>query len=191
MTAVTDADPRTRMIQSAVYLLAREGYQGTSFSAVLKHSGAPRGSVYYHFPEGKDQLIAAAVDATLQRGIEPLQRLRGKPLASVLRGIIAHWRELLERSDCRAACPVIATSVGATNPDLLAHVADAMKQWREHYRRALEDAGVPARRCAEVAALLLSGCEGAMHLARAEQSLTVFDDATRTLKRQIIAATAA
>ena len=185
MPSTTQDDPKTRMIQSAMFLLAREGYQGTSFSAVLKHSGAPRGSIYHHFPEGKDELIAAAVDATLRRGMEPLEDLRGKALATVLRGITDHWRVLLVRSECRGACPVIATSVGASNPHLLAHVAAVMTQWREGYRRALEQSGVPKRRSAELASMLFAGCQGAMHLARAEGNLTVFDEATGGLRRGI------
>jgi AcrR family transcriptional regulator len=184
---MTTDDAKTRMIRSAVYLLAREGYQGTSFTAVLKHSGAPRGSIYYHFPNGKDEMITAAVDATLQRGLEPLDALRGKSLTAVLRGITDHWRLLLERSECQAACPVIATSVGAANPQLLAHVATVVQVWRDHYRRALEDSGVPRRRSGELAAMLLAGCQGAMHLARAEGSIGVFDDATRALRRSILA----
>lgn len=186
---VTD-DAKTRMIASAMYLLAREGYQGTSFTAVLEHSGAPRGSIYHHFPLGKDQMISAAVDATLRRGLEPLDSLRGKSLATVLRGISDHWRHLLVRSQCKGACPVIAVSVGATNPELLAHVAGVMREWRSQYRTVLEDSGVPRRRSEESAALLLSGFEGAMHLARAEGSLDVFDRSSRALRRSVTLATA-
>ncbi|OMC07410.1 hypothetical protein A5735_02725 [Mycolicibacter heraklionensis] len=184
-------DTKSRMIASAMYLLAREGYQGTSFTAVLEHSGAPRGSIYHHFPRGKDQMIAAALDATLRRGLEPLDALRGKSLATVLRAISGHWRHLLERSQCQAACPVIATSVGATNPELLAHVAQVMRQWRDHYRTALEEAGVPRRSSEPLAAMLLSGFEGALHLARAEGSIDVFDHASRALRRSVTLAAAA
>jgi TetR/AcrR family transcriptional regulator, lmrAB and yxaGH operons repressor len=53
---------RDRMVQSAIVLLAKRGYQATSFSEVLTESEAPRGSIYHHFPEGKDQLIAAAIE---------------------------------------------------------------------------------------------------------------------------------
>ena len=52
---------RERMVDSAVVLLAKRGFQGASFSEVLAHSKAPRGSIYHHFPDGKEQLIAAAV----------------------------------------------------------------------------------------------------------------------------------
>lgn len=184
-------DAKTRMISSAMYLLAREGYQGTSFTAVLEHSGAPRGSIYHHFPGGKDQMIAAAVDATLRRGLEPLDALHGKSLPTVLRGISDHWRHLLERSECKAACPVIATSVGATNPELQAHVARVIQEWRAQYRTVLEEAGVPRRRSADLAAMLLSGFEGALHLARAEGSLEVFDRTSRALLRSVSQAAAA
>ncbi|HAM27085.1 MAG TPA: TetR/AcrR family transcriptional regulator, partial [Microbacteriaceae bacterium] len=45
------------MAEGAALLLAKHGLQGTSFSEVLELTGAPRGSVYHHFPNGKNQLI--------------------------------------------------------------------------------------------------------------------------------------
>ena len=48
------------MIEAAMYLIASKGVQATSFADVLKASGAPRGSVYHHFPGGKDELVLAA-----------------------------------------------------------------------------------------------------------------------------------
>jgi hypothetical protein len=41
------------MVESAVTLLAMRGLQGTSFSDVLERSGAPRGSIYHHFPRAR------------------------------------------------------------------------------------------------------------------------------------------
>lgn len=55
-------DVRARMVESAVELLARRGLLATSFSEVLERSGAPRGSVYHHFPGGKDELVGSALD---------------------------------------------------------------------------------------------------------------------------------
>ena len=53
---------RDHMVQGAMTSLARRGLQATSFSEVLAATGAPRGSLYHHFPGGKHQLVAAAVD---------------------------------------------------------------------------------------------------------------------------------
>src|SRR5918995_78876 len=52
---------RDRMIESAAVLFRERGVHGTSFSDVLEHSGAPRGSIYHHFPGGKTELAAEAV----------------------------------------------------------------------------------------------------------------------------------
>ena len=53
-------DVRQRMVLSALYLFAERGVQGTSIADVLERSGAPRGSVYHHFPGGKDEIVSAA-----------------------------------------------------------------------------------------------------------------------------------
>ena len=47
---------RQRMIERTAVLLAKKGLQGTSFSEVLEASGAPRGSLYHHFPKGKSDM---------------------------------------------------------------------------------------------------------------------------------------
>src|SRR2546430_4337245 len=52
--------PRERMIRSALYLMGEQGIEATSFSQVIEHSGAPRGSIYHHFPGGKAQLVEEA-----------------------------------------------------------------------------------------------------------------------------------
>ena len=64
------------MIESAVVLLAKQGYRATSFDAVLERSKAPRGSIYHHFPGGKDELIAAAIDLAGARAIFATARER-------------------------------------------------------------------------------------------------------------------
>src|SRR5207249_1860292 len=61
------SDSRARMVRSAASLIRTRGVAGTSFSDVLADSGAPRGSIYHHFPEGKEQLAADAIKWTSER----------------------------------------------------------------------------------------------------------------------------
>ena len=49
------------MLDSAVLLLRERGAAGVTVDAVLAHSGAPRGSVYHHFPGGRNELILGAL----------------------------------------------------------------------------------------------------------------------------------
>src|SRR5256885_3173117 len=110
---------RERMIASAVSLLARRGLQATSFSEVLEHSGAPRGSVYHHFPEGKNQMIDSAFDAAGATAIELLDRKAGEPAEEITRWFLHIWREVLIRGKFEAGCAVLAVAVAAETPELL------------------------------------------------------------------------
>src|SRR5207244_12658175 len=59
-----NTDSRERMVRNAASLDRTRVANATSFSEVLADSGAPRGSIYHHFPEGKTQLAADAIRST-------------------------------------------------------------------------------------------------------------------------------
>jgi len=52
------------MVRSAASLIRRRGLSRASFADIVADSGAPRGSIYHHFPQGKDQLAKEAIRAT-------------------------------------------------------------------------------------------------------------------------------
>jgi AcrR family transcriptional regulator len=160
-----------RMIASAVKLLAVHGFQATSFSSVLKDSGAPRGSIYYHFPEGKDQLIAAAIDAAGDRALAFTESFAGLPAAEIVDAFASLWRAVLVRSDFRAGCAVLAVTVSADVPALTDRAAAIFRAWRERLGAALEAAGIEAGQARALALTIIAGCEGAVVLCRAEHSL--------------------
>ena len=95
------SDARRKMIESAVTLLAMRGLQGTAFSDVLERSGAPRGSIYHHFPEGKDQLVEAAIELSGERALSVLDAVDGRPPKEVTAFFLDVWREVLVRSGLR------------------------------------------------------------------------------------------
>lgn len=47
---------------------------GTSLSDILEGSGAPRGSLYFHFPGGKDQLVLEATRAAVAEATHALEQ---------------------------------------------------------------------------------------------------------------------
>src|ERR1700761_8729957 len=105
---------RARARRAPAGLLARVGPQSTSCSEVLKASGAPRGSIYHHFPDGKDQLIAAAIELAGTRAVSLLDALDGASAAEIVDGFVAMWRVVLERSEFEAGCSVLAVTVSSS-----------------------------------------------------------------------------
>src|SRR6266403_784977 len=101
---VVTSDIKRRMIEQTEALLATKGLHGASFTEVLEAAGAPRGSLYHHFPGGKDQLVAAALDLAAERAFARLDELRGRPATEVAEGFIGGWRTSLKRANLQVSC---------------------------------------------------------------------------------------
>ncbi|AMM20776.1 hypothetical protein AX769_12285 [Frondihabitans sp. PAMC 28766] len=168
-------DPRRSMVIGAARLLAERGLQETSFSEVLKLTGAPRGSIYHHFPDGKDQLVAEAVDLAGAHAIRLIEQSAGKAPVEIVRDFIAMWRAVLVHSDFQAGCSVVAVTVASDSPDLLAHAANVFRAWRARLAELLAAAGLAPADADRFAALLIASTEGAVVMSRAEQSLDPFE----------------
>jgi AcrR family transcriptional regulator len=164
---------RDRMVAGAVRLLAQKGLQAASFSEILELTQAPRGSVYHHFPGGKDQLVAEAVDLAGSHALAALER-PGSSAREIAGGFIGLWRELLVRSNFGAGCAVVAVTVAADSTDLLDKAAAVFQSWREKLALRLTEGGL-SERAEDLAALLISSTEGAVVLSRAARSLEPFD----------------
>jgi AcrR family transcriptional regulator len=151
--------------------------EATSFSKVLEHSGAPRGSIYHHFPGGKAQLVEDATryagDMVAEVFSEALTR--GDPIAGV-QAVADFWRNILYDSDFSAGCPVLAAAVGGDSlPGARDAARDAFQGFQDLHFQLLRRAGVPPDRARSLAAIAVSAIEGAIILARAQRSNAPLD----------------
>ncbi|WP_019630740.1 TetR/AcrR family transcriptional regulator [Actinomadura atramentaria] len=184
-------DSRERMVRSAAYLFRERGYSGTGFRDVIAHSGAPRGSIYHHFPGGKVQLAEDAVRYAgefLNAGIEAA--VEGRDAATAVDAFTGWWRQVLVKSEFRAGCPVAAVTVESHDeaPQLAAAAARAFDRWADTLATGLANAGVPDDRAARLARLIVASVEGATILCRAHRSVDPLDDVVRELKTLVTAA---
>lgn len=169
------SDARRKMIEGAVTLLALHGLEGTAFSDVLERSGAPRGSIYHHFPNGKDQLVKAAMELAGERALGVLDHLHGSPPKVVTEAFLDLWRAVLVRSNLRAGCAVLAVTVATDSPDLLDQAASIFRAWRERIAALFVEGGMSSDAAARLAAMLVAASEGAVVVSRAERSLEPFE----------------
>ena len=184
MLSVITSDSRNRMIQSAALLFRENGYSGTGFRDVIAHSGAPRGSIYHHFPGGKEQLAADTVEwagAVIERQIARAAQ-HGDPIAA-LRIFVNAWREVLEDSDFRAGCPIVAVAAEAdAGSTATAAAAGAFARWQELIARTMVDAGVSRTDARRLATLVVAAIEGAILLCRARRDIRPLRDVHRALE---------
>jgi len=188
-------DTRTRMIEATARLIRQRGYHGTSLSDILSASGAPRGSLYFHFPGGKDQLVievtrASVADVTERLGAALLEE--SDPAVAV-HHIYQSVARMLEDNEFSLGCPVAPVVLDAPNdvPDLVEICRSAFEQWIGLLREAFVRAGVPERRAQALALLVESSLEGLMVIARATRTrapLTIVADEVAALVEQAVLA---
>lgn len=181
------SDTRQKMVESAAVLFRERGVQGTSFSDVLAHSGAPRGSIYHHFRGGKTQLAEEttqwAGELILAQTIEALAA--SDPVAAIASSR-RWWTKILRASDYEAGCVIVAATLeGEREPSVRAVAAEAFTKWEYVLTDALRKHDVPATRARALATLLIAAIEGAVVLSRAQRTTKPLDRVTTELQRII------
>jgi TetR/AcrR family transcriptional repressor of lmrAB and yxaGH operons len=172
-------DSRQNMIKTAAFLFGERGYAATSFQDVIARSGAPRGSIYHHFPGGKEQLAAEALRWYAERTRTRMagDTVSGGPTVDAVAGYFAATATWLRKSDFRGGCPIgsVALDLGGDDP-LREVVAEAFADWRRVLEHAMRAEGCPEATARSLAALVIAASEGALMLARAERDTRLYED---------------
>lgn len=177
MTAVDPAtgkrpNTRNKMLVSAAQVMRERGAAGVTIDAVLARSGAPRGSVYYHFPNGRSQIllealqlagdsITAVIDSNADQG--------GKVL---LRRFVRFWERALTDGGFHAGCPVVAAAIGSGDegPELCTEAGLILQRWCTALTRAFVADGLDDTSAASLAVTSIAAMEGAIVLCRSSHS---------------------
>ena len=170
------------MVETAAELFRQQGYHATAFSEVVARSGAPRGSIYFHFPGGKEELaVAAAALASDEAAasVEAASR-QARDAAGFARAVTAFVCQRLESSDFRKGCAV-ATMV----LELAPHVEPVRVEfdkgfmvWRRGMAAEFARYGYEPARADALAVLFMSALEGALIIARAARTVEPLETAT-------------
>ena len=64
---------KQKIMEAAAQLFEKQGYNATGLNEIVRESGAPKGSLYYYFPEGKEQIGA---ETALWSAAQMVERIR-------------------------------------------------------------------------------------------------------------------
>ena len=168
------SNTRTRMIETTARLIQARGLHGVSLSEILRESDAPRGSLYFHFPGGKESLVLEAMRAGIREASAILKEcLTGSdtPADGVRSFFDAAAGEMTD-SGYLFGCPVAPIILDApeSGSELAAECRAAFEDWTKQYREALIRFGVAAGRAERLARTIVASLEGALIMARGERN---------------------
>ena len=173
------------MVRSAASLIRTRGMSATSFSDVLADSGAPRGSIYYHFPDGKEQLAEDAIRWTSERVLAHQRTCRATTPAGVLDCFIDMWRQVVLASGGAAGCVVAGVAIDTVAADRarMGVVRSTFRSWIDLLTEQLVAVGLSGRRASRIALATVAGMEGALILCRAEGDSEPLETVAAELRR--------
>ena len=162
------------MIRTAASLFRAQGYHATGLNQVLAEGGLPKGSLYFHFPGGKEQLAVESMRRSgeeLGSGIAAALASTADPAAALER-VLALLGEHLVATDFREGCPVatVALDAAAQSEPIRAACAGVYDSWQELVAQHLRAAGLPD--ADGLATVLVAAVEGAVLLARTRRDIT-------------------
>ncbi|TDZ76889.1 TetR/AcrR family transcriptional regulator [Mycobacteroides salmoniphilum] len=174
--------PRERLIRSAITLVQRNGVAGTGLAELLEHSKTARGSIYSHFPGGKEELIETSTRVAGDFTYNKIATIaEGQDGRDFLRSYIGMWKNLLLDNDFDVGCPVAAAAVSPNTPGSVAVAGLIFESWISLVDGHLQGNGVSADRARPLAMLIVSAIEGALIICRAQRTTEPLDHINASL----------
>lgn len=174
-------DTRTRMIHGAALLVGARGAKSTSLRDLARDAGVPLGSTYHYFPNGKKQLIDEAVNSIGDRIDRLIKRTPEQGLDETLDAFADGWRALLESTDFRTGCAVLAVAL-EEDRELRATATRIFGRWQKSLIENFLSSGISPQRAPRLARTWIAAIEGAVALCRAEHSFDPLDDVLTELR---------
>ncbi len=172
--SIKTAQTRTKLLDTASQLIRAQGFHATGLDEVLRLSGVPKGSLYHHFPGGKDQLAIETLGHVVPQMQERMSTLLGssEDLTKALRALVDFTAKSFSESDFRNGCPIAGVTIDAAcERDSLRHACEqGLNTWLKMFAAHFARAGMTEKRAKTSATLVLAALEGGLILSRAQRS---------------------
>jgi TetR/AcrR family transcriptional repressor of lmrAB and yxaGH operons len=180
---------RERILSAAKHLFQQRGYYAVGTAEILERAHAPKGSMYHHFPDGKEQIAIEVVPTIRGDVLAIMQRLASeqKSVAEILPLLAKGMARWLKASKWSEGTMLASVTVGSVPdlPKLHAAIKEAFDEWREHIATLLTREGWTKPNARTMAQTIIASIEGAMILARIDQDERVMLKVAETLATMI------
>jgi TetR/AcrR family transcriptional regulator, lmrAB and yxaGH operons repressor len=174
---------RDRIINAATRLFQLQGYHATGLNQILRESNAPKGSLYYYFPKGKEELALECinltnvfVEKTVRDGLaeinDPVESIK-KSIEKIADNSNSEKDEKHSiKSTKKVSVNLIALETYANNETLRKACESAYNAWQKVYTEKLLEGGFNQEKAETLGMVIQSMVEGAIIM-----SLTTNSDA--------------
>ncbi len=183
---------RDQIVETTSRLLEQQGYYATGLNQIVQESGAPKGSLYYYFPQGKEELTEEAIARSARTFTEiiktELDRFDdpAEALFEFMQGLAAH----VEASDCRGGAPVatVALETAGHSDRLTAVCRAAYESYAGAFTARFLASAIPVERAGTLGTIIVAAIEGGIILSRTRRSAAPLREIAPDLRALVAAA---
>ena len=170
-----NTDTRERLLTAAQRLFRKRGYHATGLSDILEAAQAPKGSLYHHFPGGKEAIGVCVVEKISNSLLGLLTQSRSRSTEAVIRQAGAQMQIAMEKTNYEL-CTLFAsfTAERKTSPQLGLAVTLAYGELTAAIEALLRRDGLTARVAKDKALLVTALMEGGLLLSQAQSDSMAF-----------------
>lgn len=176
---------RKRLIETVINLLKKKGYNGIGLQEIVRESSTPKGSLYFHFPGGKKELVETAIKQVGEE-INDLLNLcfqSASDISEVVKIVSDYYINELVTSNFQNGCPVATTTmdIAGISDTLQNACGNNFRLWEKTVAENLEIWGLTEFESKKRACFLISTIEGAIVLCQAYKSIDPLKTASEHL----------
>lgn len=173
-------DARTRALETAERLFRTQGYAATGLTQVLDESGSPKGSFYFHFPDGKQQLAREVLEIygnRVRAGLAAAADKHTDDPSGFVRTVAKAMAKEMEASGWALGCAAqnLANELAPADSEFADAAAKVFGGWIAVITDAIKPCYASRTLAERRATALLAALEGAKTLARVARSAAPFD----------------
>lgn len=180
---------REQIVDTTCNLLEAQGYHATGLNQIVQDSGAPKGSLYYYFPDGKEELAAEAIQRSSERIAERIRINLAAEVdpATAVRAFVEAIARGVEASGFRSGGPLttVAMESATTNTRLNQACREAYTRLQTAFAESLQAGAFPAERALALAEFIVASIEGGIILSRTYHSGGPLRRTARQLERVV------
>ncbi|HII91874.1 MAG TPA: TetR/AcrR family transcriptional regulator [Methanosarcina sp.] len=168
---------REKILNTAAFLFQKNGYHATGLNEIIKESGTPKGSLYYHFPNGKEELVAATIKLMgdkIQHQIKEELAKNSDPVLAFKEFILDLAQNFNEKDQENCfSIGLLALETVPINESLRKTCIEVYDLWTDAYYQKLVSSGFSSEKARELSLILQLIIEGAITISLIRNDTTM------------------
>ncbi|MEM7131591.1 MAG: TetR/AcrR family transcriptional regulator [Chloroflexota bacterium] len=183
---IVSNETRQRILETTANLLERQGYHATGLNEIVKESDTPRGSLYYYFPSGKEEIAEEAVRQRMSQMADYSRHFLSQiddPIEAIVE-MIMHMAKQMEQDNCCSGAPIASVALEASNtsPRIRKACEEGYQALQDVMAAKLVLGGFSSERADALSTTINVAIEGGTILSRTKQDPQVLVTVAKNMK---------